>query len=82
MLNRMKTTLVLPDPIADRLKAEASARGTSMSAVVVEALRRLFDAPPAKRTPYQLPTFDMGPLLVDIANREALYDVLDRDSGE
>ncbi len=79
--HRMKTTLVLPDPLVDRLKAEATARSVSMSAVVTEALLRMFDSAPTARAPYRLPTLDGGPTLMDIANREVLYDLLDGDPG-
>ncbi|HRP07616.1 MAG TPA: hypothetical protein PLL69_03925 [Gemmatimonadales bacterium] len=78
----MKTTLILPDPLAERLKAEAALRGTSMSEVVAEALLRMMDASPKPRGQYLLPTFDLGHPLVDISDREALYDLLDRDRGE
>jgi hypothetical protein len=80
-LYRMKTTLVLPDPLALRLKAEAARRGTSMSEVVAEALLRMLDVPASQRGSYRLPSFDMGPPLVDVADRDALYDLLDRDPG-
>lgn len=75
----MKTTLVLPDPLVARLKAEAAARDTTMSEVVAEALHRMLDAPPAVPTGYRIPVHDLGVPAVDIANREALYDFLDRE---
>lgn len=73
----MKTTLVLPDPVAARLKHEAVRRGMTMSALVEEALRRHLDEPAAESAPLpDLPRWDGG-LRVDIADREALYDTLD-----
>ena len=79
MLGRMKTTLILPDPLVARLKAEAAARDTTMSEVVVEALHRMLDAPPSVPTGYRIPILDLGVPAVNIANREALYDFLDQE---
>jgi Arc/MetJ-type ribon-helix-helix transcriptional regulator len=75
---RMKTTLILPDPVAARLKREAARRGVTMSALVEEALRRLLDAPDDGTTRLPtLPRFDSGGALVDIADRDALHDAMD-----
>lgn len=78
MLFRMKTTLVIPDPVMRQAKGEAARRGTTLSALVEAALRAYLSPPaakPAKLPP--LPTWDGGGFLVDIADREALYEVLD-----
>ena len=73
----MKTTLVLPDPIAARLKQEASRRGVTMSALVEEALRVLLDSANGQLPPLPpLPRWHSGGALVDIADRDALYDVI------
>lgn len=73
----MKTTLILPDPVAVRLKREAQARGVSMSALVEEALRRLLDTPESERADLpQLPSWNSGGAMVDVANREELYDAM------
>ncbi|CAN5805786.1 hypothetical protein BH23ACT12_BH23ACT12_21520 [soil metagenome] len=73
----MKTTLVLPDPVAARLKHEANRRGVTMSALVEEALRRHLDEPAGEPAPLpDLPRWDGG-LRVDIADRDALYDTMD-----
>jgi hypothetical protein len=72
----MKTTLILDDTIFARLKREAARRGESMSALVESALRRLFDEHPPRRQASlePLPSFDGGAPLVDISDRDALYD--------
>jgi hypothetical protein len=75
----MKTTLILPDPLVARIKAEAAARDTSMSEVVVDAVQRMLDTPAAAPSGFRLPAFDLGVPAVNIANREALYDFLDRE---
>ena len=77
MVFHMKTTLVIPDTLMNRLKREAARRGTTMSALVEEALRRLLDdaPPPAELAP--LPGFAGGRLRVDVSSRDALYDVME-----
>ncbi len=80
MLIHMKTTLVIDDGVMRRLKAEAARQRRTMSELVDAALRAFLDhrRGPAPELP-PLPTFHGGRLLVDIANREALYTVLDAD---
>jgi Ribbon-helix-helix protein, copG family len=75
----MKTTLVLDDALVDRVRARAKERGVSMSSVVEEAIVRMLAEPavPASREPLDLPSFPMGEFLVDITNRDALFDALD-----
>lgn len=80
MVFHMKTTLVIDDAIMVRLKAEAARRGTTISALVEGALRRMLEAPskPAPTLP-PLPTFDGGEMRVDVADREALYAAMEGD---
>jgi hypothetical protein len=74
----MKTTLVIDDTVMARVKLEAAERRCTMSALVESALRLHLDRPrPPKKLP-PLPTFDMGEPLVDIADRDALYDAMER----
>ncbi len=76
----MKTTLVIDDRVMRRLKQEAAKQGCTMSALVEAALRMLLDGrkePPGKLP--RLPVFHGGPPLVDIANREALYQVMEEE---
>lgn len=74
MVRLMKTTLNIPDPVMARLRAEATRRGVPMSELVAAALRRFLDGAQAP-TPHAppLPRWDSGGLLVDVADREALY---------
>ena len=79
----MKTTLIIPDPVFDDLKRQAAKRGTTLSALAAELLHKgLAERPkPVKLPP--LPSFKMGwPPKVDIADRNALYDVLDAERDE
>ena len=78
MVYHMKTTLNISDVTMERLKREAARQGRTMSELVEAALRALLQ----KRTVAQklppLPEFHSGGARVDIANREALYDIMER----
>lgn len=78
MVFHMKTTLVVNDTIMKRLKAEAARQGVTISELVESALRQLLDRPLAKQVPLPpLPSHDLGGTLVDIADREALYQAME-----
>jgi hypothetical protein len=72
----MKTTLKLDDAVAARLKREAARQGRTMSELVEAALRLLFRTARATPPLRELPSFDSGGALVDVANREALYEAM------
>ena len=78
---KMKTTLEIDESVAERLREEAERRGTTMSSLVDAILRLGLAIPePAGTVPKQLPplpTWRSGGFRVDIADREALYQVLD-----
>jgi hypothetical protein len=80
MVFHMKTTLIIPEPLMRRLKREAARQGTTVSALVERALRLLLEeaAAPAGSLP-PLPRFHGGRPRVDVANREALYEAMERD---
>ena len=73
----MKTTLNIDAALAARLKREALRQGRSMSELVETALRLLFRARPAPPELPELPSFESGGALVDVANRGALHDAMD-----
>jgi len=73
----MKTTLNIDDSVFARLKQEAARQGKTMSELVETGLRLLFRPPKDQRPLPPLPTFRSGGHLVDISNREALYDVME-----
>jgi hypothetical protein len=78
MVFHMKTTLVVNDTIMKRLKAEAARQGLTISELVESALRRLLDTPRSKQTKLPpLPSHNLGDALVDIADREALYQAME-----
>ena len=78
MVNNMKTTLVIDDQVMRQLKQEAARQGTTMSALVEGALRLwLENSKKGRRKPKPLPAYHAGRLLVDIADREALYNAME-----
>ena len=77
MVSHMKTTLNIDDQVMTQLKQEAARQGKTMSELVETALRQLLRT---RREPVELPelsTFRSGGALVDIDNREALYNAMD-----
>ena len=79
MVSHMKTTLNIDDTVMNRLRREAARQGKTMSELVEAALRLLFQSRSRKSKPKlrPLPTFRSGGYLVDIADRDALYDVME-----
>lgn len=81
----MKAILDIDDATIERLEREANRQGRTVSQLVEEALQAVLGPPPRpdQETPIEtdlppLPTFDMGGANVDISNRSALYDFMDR----
>jgi len=74
----MKTTLNISDAVMMQLKEEAARQGKTMSEMVETALRILFQKKNQTTDLPELPTFDSGGTRVNIANRETLYDVMER----
>ncbi len=74
----MKTTLNIDDTVMLRLKREAARQGRTMSEMVESALRLLLERQPARGELPPIPTFDSGGTLVDIADRDALYEAMER----
>jgi plasmid stability protein len=73
----MKTTLNIDDTVMAELKREAARQGRTMSEMVETALRLLLRSQ-RKRGPIpDLPTFHSGGALVDIADRDALYQAME-----
>lgn len=79
MVNPMKTTLVIDDTVMQRLREEAARRGVTMSALVEAGLRRVLDERPGRADPLPpLPRWNSGGARVDVADRDALYELLER----
>ena len=83
MVFHMKTTLNIDDSVMQRLREEAARRGTTMSALVEAGLRRVLASPATAGEQPQplppLPTWRSGGFRVDIADRDALYRVMEEE---
>lgn len=75
-----KTTLNIDETVMRRLKEEAARRGETMSSLVEAAVRQMLP-PPAFSRERPIPTHDFGETLVDIASREALYQVMNQSDS-
>jgi len=79
MVFHMRATLLIPDPVHLDLKRYAAKRGLTMSEVATEMIRKgLANRSKATQLP-PLPSFKLGRMLVDVADRDVLYDVLDAE---
>jgi hypothetical protein len=78
MVFHMKTTLNISDQVMRQLKEEAVRQRKTMSELVESAVRMLFKNHPSPKALPPLPEFDSGGARVNIANRETLYDVMER----
>lgn len=78
----METTLTLDDAVMRELREEAARRGITPSALVEVAVERLLAERPAPKLATDelppLPTWG-GEALVDVADREALDEVIDAE---
>jgi len=77
MVSHMKTTLNIDATVMAQLKREAARQGRTMSELVEMGLRMLFRASKKRRELPPLPTFRSGGTLVDVADRDALYQAME-----
>ena len=77
MVYHMKTTLNIDDTVMAQLRREAARQGRTMSDLVETALRLLFQSRRSREKLPPLPTFKSGGALVDVADREALYQAME-----
>jgi len=77
MVIHMKTTLNIDDTVMDRLRRESARTGRTMSELVETALRQLLQRRSAVPELSPLPHFDSGGALVDVADRDALYRMME-----
>lgn len=77
MVFHMKTTLNIDDTVMADLKREAARQGRTMSELVETALRLLLRSRRRRETIPPLPAFHSGGTLVDIADRDALYQAME-----
>src|SRR6266568_799821 len=74
---RMKTTLNIDDTVMAELKREAARQGRTISELVETALRLLLRSQRKHGRIPALPTFRGGGTLVEIADRDALYQAME-----
>ena len=77
----MKTTLNLNDQVLHRAKGQAAQDGVTLTKFVEDALREKLMAERHRRPAFKLRMRTVrghGPPRVDISDRDALYDVIDR----
>lgn len=80
MLICMRTTINLPDALAEAAKARARAEGRTFTSLVEDGLRTVLAAPAIAST-VTLPSYGApgGRMLVDLLDRAALAEALDAD---
>ena len=77
-----RTTLVLDATLYARLKKRAADEGRTLSDVIERALRLGLEAQTARRrTRVALPSYELGPFLVDPARRESFGEMIARPGG-
>jgi hypothetical protein len=83
MLSHMKrTTLVIPSSLYLQLKQRAATEGRTLSDVVEQALRLgLETLASPRRSRVTLPSYDLGPFLLDPASRATWSEALERAEG-
>ena len=79
MVFHMKTTLNIDEGVFTALKREAARQGRTMSELVESALRVMLAGQRRRRQQSPLPSASMGEPRVDVANREATYDLMERE---
>jgi hypothetical protein len=73
----MKTTLNINDTVMAELKREAARQGRTMSEMVESALRLLLRSQRKRERVPALPKFHSGGAVVDVADRDALYQAME-----
>jgi plasmid stability protein len=81
MLVCMRTTITLPDALAEAVKRRAAEEGRTFTSLVEEGLRMMLEAEPERHAPTELPAYGepAGRFIVDPSDREALWGALDAD---
>jgi hypothetical protein len=73
----MKTTLNIDDTVMAELRREAARQNRTMSELVETALRLLLASQRKRGKIPTLPKFRSGGILVDVADRDALYHAME-----
>jgi hypothetical protein len=74
----VKTTLNLDDELVREAKKRAADEGTTLTRFVEDAIREaLEEAPPTEPYVFDWPSHHGGAFIVDPADRDAVYELLD-----
>lgn len=79
MLMCMRTTLNLPDALAEEAKERAAAEGRTFTSLVEEGLRIVLESRRDRPARQPLPTFQGGGFMIDLEDKDALWEILDAD---
>ncbi len=82
MFSCMKTTVNLPDALAEEAKRHARMHRRTFTSLIEEGLRHVLTQGDGRVVaPEPLPTFGVqgGRMLIDLDDRQALWDALDAD---
>jgi hypothetical protein len=84
MLICMRTTINLPDGLAEAAKAKAKADGTTFTSLVEEGLRAVLEREDQTLPSEPLPAYGdpEATILIDLTDRDAVWDALDADSPQ
>jgi len=79
----MKTTVNLPDALLEAAKRRARAHDRTLTSLIEEGLHRVLADDPDGPSTLDLPTWGTGEgrVLVDVRDREALWQALDADAS-
>lgn len=80
----MRTTINLPDALAEQAKARAAEQGRTLTSLVEQGLRTVLDgSADAGNELAPLPTSGrpMGPMLIDITDKDALHELFLKEEG-
>jgi hypothetical protein len=77
MVSHMKTTLIIHDSVMARLKQESARSGRTISELVEAALRSMLATRRREVDLPSLPSWKGGGPLVDVADRDALYQAIE-----
>lgn len=81
MLICVRTTINLPDALAQAAKRRAAEAGRTFTSVIEEGLRAVLATPVEAATPRELPAYGdpSARITVDLADRTELWAALDAD---
>jgi plasmid stability protein len=83
MLVCMRTTILLPDGLAEAAKQRAAEQGRTFTSLVEEGLRAVLASDNSAHIAVVLPVYGTvgGQMLVDIDDRDALWAALDETTS-